>query len=444
MWRRFSLVPAILVLATLTLISSTLLACGGDHLAHRATSSDPEVAQKAIQQLRALGLQGVQRLVMLREELESLGEDVSRVNAAIDAVGGAKYCSVSELYWYTDLESAQKAAAASDKPILSLRMLGQLTDDLSCANSRFFRTTLYSNKEISEFLRESYVLHWQSVRPVPKVTIDFGDGRTLETTVTGNSAHYVLLADGTVVDCLPGLYGPQAFLNKVKALHFSAKEVSELQNEHRPAWLDRYHREMEANIIAAWQNDLRRIGVHLEGDRRPAKGGYANAAESSALTRPKSAAEVVVLSGVLNRVPVLEKATTEEVWQQLAKLHAAEARLDQGSRELIASHTPTALVAGELAITKSVVESPLARLFRNLESSIAVDTVRNEYDLRRRFHRWHNEGMTYANVDELNERVYAELFLTPRSDPWLGLAPRDAYTGLPNNGVVVKQAVRVP
>jgi hypothetical protein len=50
---------------------------------------------------------------------------------------------------------------------------------------------------------------------VPKVTIDFGDGRKLERTVTGNSAHYILTPDGEVVDCLPGLYGPQAFLNKL-------------------------------------------------------------------------------------------------------------------------------------------------------------------------------------------------------------------------------------
>jgi len=32
--------------------------------------------------------------------------------------------------------------------------------------------------------------------------------------------------------------------------------------------------------------------------------------------------------------------------------------------------------------------------------------------------------------------VYAELFLTPSSDPWLGLLP-GAYTGLENDGVVV-------
>src|SRR4029453_9263171 len=111
----------------------------------------------------------------------------------------------------TDLEQAKAEAARRGRPILSLRMLGKLTDEYSCANSRFFRTSLYSNKEISEFLRVNFVLHWQSVRPVPKVTIDFGDGRKLERTLTGNSAHYVLASDGTPLDVLPGLYSPLAF-----------------------------------------------------------------------------------------------------------------------------------------------------------------------------------------------------------------------------------------
>jgi hypothetical protein len=126
-----------------------------------------------------------------------------------------RYCSRSRLFWHTDLNKALDAAHTSGKPILSLRMLGNLNEDFSCANSRFFRTTLYANDEISKTLRENFVLHWQSVRPVPKVTIDFGDGRKLERTITGNSAHYILTPDAEVVDCLPGLYGPKAFLRKI-------------------------------------------------------------------------------------------------------------------------------------------------------------------------------------------------------------------------------------
>ena len=45
-------------------------------------------------------------------------------------------------------------------------------------------------------------------------------------------------------------------------------------------------------------------------------------------------------------------------------------------------------------------------------------------------------GAAPQGVEQLNARVYANLFLTPDSDPWLGLAPADTFTGLENNGLV--------
>src|SRR5690349_12024892 len=60
----------------------------------------------------------------------------------IDAVAHQKYASVSRLYWYTDLASATAAARQLGRPILHLRLLGRLDEELSCANSRLFRTTL--------------------------------------------------------------------------------------------------------------------------------------------------------------------------------------------------------------------------------------------------------------------------------------------------------------
>jgi hypothetical protein len=83
---------------------------------------------------------------------------------------------------YTDLEKAQAASKQTGRPILSLRLLGRLDEELSCANSRFMRTALYANQEISGILRDRFILDWQSVRPVPKISIDFGDGRRLERT----------------------------------------------------------------------------------------------------------------------------------------------------------------------------------------------------------------------------------------------------------------------
>jgi hypothetical protein len=66
------------------------------------------------------------------------------------------------------------------------------------------------------------VLHWQSVRPVPKVTIDFGNGKTLVKTLTGNSAHLVLDVNGRPVDALPGLFDAEVFAQLLARAHMKA------------------------------------------------------------------------------------------------------------------------------------------------------------------------------------------------------------------------------
>ena len=38
----------------------------------------------------------------------------------------------------------------------------------------------------------------------------------------------------------------------------------------------------------------------------------------------------------------------------------------------------------------------------------------------------------------LNAWIYAEVFRTPKEDAWLGLLPRNVFTGLPGDGVVMR------
>jgi hypothetical protein len=190
----------------------------------RAVSEDSAESATAIAELRADGPAGLRALFQAYEK--EINEQISnptwaptpewkRLNAALDAVSQQKDSYLSGLYWYTDFAQAKAAAGAAGKPILSLRLLGKLNEEYSCANSRFFRTILYSNAEVSKLLREKFILYWQSERPAPKVTIDFGDGRKLERTLTGNSIHYILDSNGRVIDALPGLYGPAAFMRSL-------------------------------------------------------------------------------------------------------------------------------------------------------------------------------------------------------------------------------------
>ena len=154
-----------------------------DSLAQEAVSKDKTVSSVAITKLRAKGPEGLEALLKLHAEtihkhetqtgatsVEKEKTDWKQVKTALDAVSGQCDSHASHLYWFTDFEKAKAAARASGKPILSLRLLGKLDEEYSCANSRFFRTTLYANAEVSKYLREHFILHWQSVRPVPRIT----------------------------------------------------------------------------------------------------------------------------------------------------------------------------------------------------------------------------------------------------------------------------------
>src|SRR5262249_3390832 len=158
---------------------------------------------------------------------DARGGDASaaRLRDALTRVARQYDAYASRLYWYTDLDEAVRVARRDNRPILSLRLLGNLDEELSCANSRFFRTALYPNAEIARYLRQNFVFHWKSERPAPRITIDFGDGRKLERTITGNSVHYILDSKGRPVDAIPGLYGPKAFLHALWAAQGPAIEA---------------------------------------------------------------------------------------------------------------------------------------------------------------------------------------------------------------------------
>jgi hypothetical protein len=304
---------------------------------------------------------------------------------------------------------------------------------------------LYANADVSRALRERFVLHWESLRPVPRVTIDFGDGRRLERTLTGNSIHYVLDCRGRLVDALPGLYGPRAFLAAVTRAEDQAHVVASLSEEERAAALTGYHRERLAETTAAWAGDLAQLGVALPGERAAdaaaaprGDGQPPTAVEGARVAVTKSRVELPLLelaAGI--DAATLEQATDDALWARIAALHAEDAVLDDGSRALVAQHNPTAAAAATRATTKLQVEDPLLRIVEQFQRSIAVDTVRNEYLLHRQIHQWIADGAATHDLFAFNERVYAELFLTPSSDPWLGLVPADTYTALEDDGRVL-------
>ncbi|MCM3903578.1 MAG: hypothetical protein ND866_17890, partial [Pyrinomonadaceae bacterium] len=259
---KFSLLlPAFFLLTTVQLVQAKT---APEVLVRKALSTDAKESATAIAELRSMGPAGLTLLTeSYADEIERQITDPSavttpewrRLSAALDAVSQQKDSYVSGLFWYTDADQAKAAAQAAGKPILSLRLLGKLNEEFSCANSRFFRTILYSNAEVSKMLRERFILHWQSVRPAPRVTIDFGDGRKLERTLTGNSIHYILDTNGLPIDALPGLYGPAAFTRSLDRIENIFKELAKSGSRKSV-----HHRERLNAISLAWLADIQKTG----------------------------------------------------------------------------------------------------------------------------------------------------------------------------------------
>ncbi|HEY7119414.1 MAG TPA: hypothetical protein VH475_22675 [Tepidisphaeraceae bacterium] len=420
-------------------------------LSLKAASADPTVARPAIAAVRAWGQSGLDTMLyVFRDAVRHQREDPThpeatwpRIAAAIDAVAAQKDAWASELYWYTDLDAAKREAKRTGKPILSLRLLGTLDTEFSCANSRFFRTVLYPNQDVRQMLRNNYVLHWQSHRPVPHLTIDFGDGRKIERTITGNSVHYVLTPDGKVIDALPGLYGPAPFLKALQDLRTLAATYEQPDFASR---LVTYHEIRLELTRRAWAEDLLAVGASTAQMSRLSKpAGNTSAWAATRITAAKAAAETGPVVALSRDRAALAKGTDDATWTKIAALHTADGRLDAASRAVILSKVGNGAGAGANAVAannrtvgKRIVEDPVTRLVRNFERSVAEDTARNEYGFHTQIHDWFVSGQIPASLDDLNERVYAELFLMPKTDPWLGLVPADAYTALPTETPVAR------
>jgi len=141
---------------------------------------------------------------------------VGIVTVAYALGGGAGVTRVNGTPWRNSLTEAQAEAKRTGKPILLLSMFGKLDEDMPCANARTLRATLFKDPEFRAFLDKEAIPVWEMVRPVPRVTIDFGDGKKVVRTVRGNAVMYLVNADGKVFDAFPGIYTKKDFMPAVR------------------------------------------------------------------------------------------------------------------------------------------------------------------------------------------------------------------------------------
>ncbi|HZI88042.1 MAG TPA: hypothetical protein VFD48_14505, partial [Pyrinomonadaceae bacterium] len=194
-----------------------------------------------------------------------------------------------------------------------------------------------------------------------------------------------------------------------------------------------YHRDRLNAINVEWVTDIQKSGGKIPQKIAVVRNeqGTPTAIEIAPLAMTKMVSEASLLRSMTAGSAELGAITDEATWRKIAALHLADAKLDDRSLSLIKRQTRNALIADA---SKTSPEKALASLVEKLEMNIALDTVRNEYLLHPKIHAWLTLNFL-RNVDVLNERVYAELFLTPASDPWLGLFSPDTYTALENSGI---------
>jgi hypothetical protein len=414
-----------------------------------------------IAELRARGPAALEALLATYDHAAPAEREA--LAAEIDAVAGQRYATASRLYWYTDLDRAEQAAHQLHRPILALRMLGDLRDDLSCANSRLFRATLYANTAVSAFLRSHFVLYWSSERTVPTITIDFGDGRKIVRTTTGNSAHYVLDEDGHVLDVLPGLYAPAVFQRELTASLALADQIRGMTTAQRIRATVAYHAAALAATDRAWQ--AARSAQYVHGKQfLLGAGELASAiARAQRATVSKMRIEVPDLRaiGLMRPGDVPDDAAAwsaigQAAWNISAPPPGPETGPEpvqavevarRAARAVEPVPPPMVLDAASRALVAQLhnagpadqraTPAELAAVIARLEQHIVADTALDQFTLRQQIHRRIvDRGET--ELAPLNAWIYDAVFATPASDRWLGLRARTDFTGLPGDGVVMR------
>ena len=375
-----------------------------------------------------------------RYDREPEGPARDLLAAHIDAAAHQKYATVSRLYWHTDLAAAVSAAREQGRPILHLRLLGRLDEDLSCANSRLFRATLYANQDVSRFLREQFILYWSSERPVPRVTIDYGDGRKLERTTTGNSAHYILDEQGNVLDVLPGLYAPTAFRRELERSLVLAEHARGQSADERARLIVAYHDDRLTATIREWNRLTSTLGIGRVRQLRTQGPIERSLAAAQRATVTKAAIELNDLRSIAREL-ALDALSDNEVgiWAAAGQMlygignsKPTSRVLDESSRALVIR------LHNELPRELRAPDQQLDRMIARLEETLVADSAVNQLRLRPQIAREIVRRGGRTDFGTLNAWIYSEVFRSPQGDQWLGLLPRNTFTGLRGDGVVIR------
>jgi hypothetical protein len=101
---------------------------------------------------------------------------------------------------------------------------------------------LFSRPDVSTFVNKNFEPVWVSVRPVPLIHIDFGNGKVMTRTLHGNIATYVCTAEGDALDIVAGIYTPNVYIQRLDQARLLAGYVDQEGRDKRGQRLIAYHK----------------------------------------------------------------------------------------------------------------------------------------------------------------------------------------------------------
>lgn len=122
---------------------------------------------------------------------------------------------------------------------------------------------LFSHHRVADLIDKGFEPAWQSVRPVPTLNIDLGNGKRFTRTLHGNVATMVLTPSGLVTDIIPGIYDRAAYAGRLLEASAMSTLLMQRPEAERPAILQRYHRG-QARTLEMGKTPVDRGLAHLD------------------------------------------------------------------------------------------------------------------------------------------------------------------------------------
>jgi hypothetical protein len=113
---------------------------------------------------------------------------------------------------------------------------------------------------------------------------------------------------------------------------------------------------------------------------------------------------------------------------------------ESGAGSTPAVFFPSAQTAALQAMSKRAVEVPMIRSLVewprivSLRRTVSLDTVQNNYMRRTKILAFIGGPAKKLSLAAINNWIYSKVFLTPAEDPWLGLAPTDVFSAIEGDG----------